>query len=447
MSARARQSTADPSASAIKDLPPYEPPENPLNAQSQRALASILRDHKHQKLEQHLRQAAQALNDNANAINYRLTDRKARHVKRTQKYPDSLTDVDRQRAQHLEQFDVRVTAMTKRMEEAVRKTIDGQHFAGALEEELSHVENRAVANASASQRMTQTQRRGDGDDDDMTDFDPTLPGETQQQVQALVPKDLFEERYQAQKDKYQSLSLPNRYSEHADYVGFKRAVHDGAYPHGEGPPLARPEAWFTSAGAPAPGVTQVRDNDSDDDIAVAYERISTKCPLSLLEFQDPVTSTKCPHTFERANIAGLLQESNAFTGGSNRRGARDGLRTIQCPQPGCDKMLTEDDLRPDPSLIRKIRRIQKARQEGEDDDNVDNSQVQMIHSDNVDGYADIDEPASQRVVPKIERVSGVSRDQGVGSSRSSGVGYDGTMESTMESTIVDLGSESESDEE
>ncbi|KAK0647313.1 hypothetical protein DIS24_g7893 [Lasiodiplodia hormozganensis] len=449
MSARVRQSTAGPSATAARDLPPYEPPENPLNILGQRSLHNILKDHNHQKLERHLRQATQALSDNANIINYRLTDRKARDLKRKQRHADSLTDVDEQRAQHLEGFDTRVTAMTKRMEETVRKTIDGQQFAGTLQEEIEHLQAQAARNASASQRPTQSQRRRD-DDDDMTDYDPTLPGETQNEP-VLVPRDFFEERYQAQKDKYHSLPLPTRYSEHPEYVGFKQAVHEGTYPNGEGPPLAPKTAWFTSAGAPAPGVTQAGDDDSDDDIAVAFERISTKCPLTLKELQDPITSTKCPHTFEREAVMELLLQSHFFTGGSNRRGARDGLRTVQCPVPGCDQMLTQNDLRPNPSLIRKIQRIQKRREEMEDsdDENVENSRLQVIPSDDSNEYDDIDEPASQRIVPKIERASGMSQGPGVGSSRSNQMGYDGTMDSShiQSSNIVDLGSDSEEEDE
>ncbi|GME46952.1 Chromosomal organization and DNA repair protein [Neofusicoccum parvum] len=287
-------------------LPTYQAPEYPMNAAGQRALHNMLQSHNHRKLEEHLRQAALALNSNVLQINERLTDRKGRDLKRKQKHPDSLTEVDEQRARHLDDFDTRVTAMTKRMEETVRKTIDAQHVAGLLQDSVEHVEAQAAANATASQRLTQTQRRrGDGDDDEMTEYDPTLPGETQQ-VQAIVPKNIFQQRLQAQKDKYQSLSHPIRYSEHNDYISFKKSVYDGQYLDGKGPGVPDPSRWFTSTGAPAPGITEARGDDSDDDIAIAGERISTKCPLTLQELKDPLTSTKCPHTFERYAIQSYL---------------------------------------------------------------------------------------------------------------------------------------------
>ncbi|KAL1619303.1 hypothetical protein SLS56_010193 [Neofusicoccum ribis] len=353
-------------------LPPYQAPEYPMNAAGQRALHNMLQSHNHRKLEEHLRQAALALNSNVLQINERLTDRKGRDLKRRQKHPDSLTEVDEQRARHLDDFDTRVTAMTKRMEETVRKTIDAQHVAGLLQDSVEHVEAQAAANATASQRLTQTQRRrGDGDDDEMTEYDPTLPGETQQ-VQAIVPKDIFQQRLQAQKDKYQSLSHPIRYSEHNDYISFKKSVYDGQYLDGKGPGVPDPSRWFTSTGAPAPGITEARGDDSDDDIAIAGERIN---------------------------------------------------------------------LQSDPSLVHKIRRIQKRRREmadDSDDEDADHSHAQIIPSDNGDGFEDVDEPASQRVVPKMERMSGLVRSSNVESSRDS-MGLDGTMEST----IVDLGSESD----
>ncbi|EKG11470.1 Zinc finger MIZ-type protein [Macrophomina phaseolina MS6] len=448
MSARARQSTtAGPSAGGFVTipLPPYQPPENPINPQGQRFLHGILAKHGHSKLEQHLRQAAEALGDNAGRINERLSERKHQHKSREEKHANNLSELNEQRARHLEDLEARTAAMTRRLEEATRKTIDGQEFAGYMQDELKNIERQAIDNASASQRLTQTLRREDDDDggDDMTEYDPTLPGETQQnhqRVQVIVPKDIFQQRIEAQRRSYQELALATRYAEHPDYVRFKRSVHDGLHPEG-GPSLPHASTWFTRDG-PAPGVTHSAGDDSDDDIVVASERISTKCPLTLQELKDPVTSAKCPHTFERAAISELFRRSNAFTGGSNARGARSGQRTVQCPVGGCDKMLTQQDLRQDESLIRKIRRIQKRREEmedGSDDEHMEDSRAQVINSDDADGFEDLDQPASQRIVPKMERSSGFTRSAGVGSSRNGGVGYD----ETMEGTIVDLGSESE----
>jgi SUMO ligase MMS21 Smc5/6 complex component len=77
------------------------------------------------------------------------------------------------------------------------------------------------------------------------------------------------------------------------------------------------------------------DND-DDDIEIEGEHISLKCPLTLLPFTDPVTSKKCPHSFERNAILPMIQNSEARIGGV-RRG--DGERAVKCPI--CEQVRSE----------------------------------------------------------------------------------------------------------
>jgi hypothetical protein len=48
------------------------------------------------------------------------------------------------------------------------------------------------------------------------------------------------------------------------------------------------------------------EEDRDNDIAIARERISIKCPLTLQEFKDPVTSKKYPHTFKKLAILNII---------------------------------------------------------------------------------------------------------------------------------------------
>lgn len=127
----------------------------------------------------------------------------------------------------------------------------------------------------------------------------------------------------------------------------------------------------------------------DDDLAVASERISIKCPITLLPMKDPVTSTKCPHSFEKEAILSMINASDVMVDGSaGRRGG--GRKAMQCPvctvvskhihysrlllplshilvcnhqtrpNPPSPQMLTPTDLAPNPVLVRKIQRIQAA---------------------------------------------------------------------------------------
>ena len=94
------------------------------------------------------------------------------------------------------------------------------------------------------------------------------------------------------------------------------------------------------------------DEDSDDDIAIQRATISIKCPLTLREFEDPLSSKKCGHSFEASAILEMLQ---------TQRGS------IQCPCAGCRETLTKQDLFRDAVLLRKIKRIQRAKELEEED--------------------------------------------------------------------------------
>jgi SUMO ligase MMS21 Smc5/6 complex component len=105
----------------------------------------------------------------------------------------------------------------------------------------------------------------------------------------------------------------------------------------------------------------------DDDIAIESEKTSLKCPITLVTFNDPVTSTKCPHSFEREAILSMIQRSSARVGpGSMQRGR--GTRAVQCPC--CEQMLAVNDLKQDPILVRQVQRF-KARQAREEESGED----------------------------------------------------------------------------
>jgi hypothetical protein len=195
-----------------------------------------------------------------------------------------------------------------------------------------------------------------------------------------------------------------RYSSHNDYIHFKRMVHDARYGD-DGPPLPAPKFWFSERGSPAPGLTSTQHrNDSDDDIAIERETISTRCPITLQNFKDPVTSTKCPHSFEGEAILQMIKQSGA------RIGSR-GDRAVQCPVTGCEQMLSAQDVRPDPILVRKIRRIQKANEQGSEDE--------------------VSEEEDSRPMP----------------SRRTGPAVSNSQQPPRSSTIVDLGDPSDTNED
>ena len=89
--------------------------------------------------------------------------------------------------------------------------------------------------------------------------------------------------------------------------------------------------WFANEMDDASGPTTrgaaaaAADTIEDDDLTVASERISIKCPITLLPMKEPVTSQKCPHSFEKTAILDMIRLSDEPGDG------RYGPKAIKCP--------------------------------------------------------------------------------------------------------------------
>lgn len=418
MATRVRQSTAGPSSQRQTgtQLPPYEAPSFPLNPAAQRALAQLHHTHSLKKLEDSLVEAQGALSVAAGDINDRLTAKEDATKKRRaqieqQSSQDAATGDDIEES--LNELRGKVERMTQRMDESMRKIIDGQHSVQSIKESLAATANDARANASTqasiqqvrSQRRTRQTDEDDEDDTEYQDFTPTDPrGGTQAQ---RAPIEAFRSKIEDAKTRYQSHSLTARYAENNDYRDFRRVVHDAQHPQ-QDVALPHHSEWFREGQAPAPGVTtRSRTNaddedDNDDDIAISRATISTKCPLTLQEFKDPLSSKKCPHSFENEAIVSMINSS-----ASREPGRPNGQRMVQCPVTGCSQNLSRDDLYTDAVLIRQIKRIQRAKQieeeEAEENDAPGNGRLSLngatVIDDEDDDGADvddiIDEPRTQ----------------------------------------------------
>lgn len=419
------------------EVPEYQAPAHPLNAAGQQALANLLQSRKHAAFDKRIQDAIDALSENAMAINDTVREKdavvrkdRARHDK---EMPEDEEDGERVKKleEDLENMREKINEMTEKMDHDLRKMLDTREYFNSIKPTLQEITNETATFASANLTHTQptqgrsqrrTQRNPDTSDvdDEYHDFDPTDPTNAQTQSTQLppAPTTLFKTKLERRRDRYQNLSDRQRYAGDNDYRQFKRVVHDARY--GDTLPLANENTWFNDgAAAPQPGVTATAE-DSDDDLQVSKETISTKCPLTLQEFRDPLTSRLCPHSFEKEAILSMIDNptNTMFVGGSSRRGARDGSRAVQCPVPGCDSILTKENLHSDPVLVRKIRRIQRANQEAEDaeddedDEDGGRSRPQEIESGgSEDEGADIDdvdrreqEANAKRI--KLERFSG-----------------------------------------
>ncbi|KAK5135809.1 hypothetical protein LTR08_004636 [Meristemomyces frigidus] len=379
--------TPAPARSTNQQLPPYEPPVFTLNPAAQRALAALAQASSLRKLDKSLKDAQAAVSNAATEINDRLTftERETalltKKRKRTQPEEEGAEEDEPgdsqdagQAEKNLDLLRERVDKMTNRMDESMRKLIDGQHSVGFIKDSLATTAEEARANASTqastqnlrtqrSQRRTRRVGAGSGSDEDVEeeeypDFQPTDPTAGTQPTQSTIAT--FRTKLDNAKTRYQSHTLHDRYAENNDYREFRQVVYDARNPGDNAPPMPHARDWFPEGDVPAPGITarpQEGADDDDDDIAIERSNISTKCPLTLQEFKNPLSSKKCQHSFEKVAIMEMI----------GQRGS------VQCPVPGCGNTLTKADLHTDAVLLRKIKRIQRAKElEEEEADEKDN---------------------------------------------------------------------------
>jgi hypothetical protein len=372
----------------------------PPDTAAQRSLGQLERGRKFAQLNEKLKDAQKLLAEAAVEVNDRLTMREAALEKHKHRQASGNDDDSTSVIATLEAAPIihNTEKMTERMDATIRRIIDAQQNIEAIGVALRHTTADAARENSSTQSGTQASRvtrrtansNGDGSSGDVDamdvdssfpDFTPTDPAGATQAVAS--PLKIFRERIESDRIRYQRQSLTERYANNNDYRDFRRTVHDARHPDDD-VPMPHQSEWFVEAVAPPPGVTAGKSaggthDDGDDDIAISRATISTKCPLTLVEFVKPLTSTKCPHSFESEAVLGMIRQAPN--------------RTIQCPVTGCRESLREKDLQTDAVLIRKIERLQRAKQMEQDDDD-----------DDADGYGFQQSAggASQRVVHVID---------------------------------------------
>lgn len=327
-------------------LPPYKKPSHPLDTEATRALRE-LQGRNLNDIKRHNKQATEHVTSTAANINDMLRDHAGYIERRQKKWDVGKSLDDREEEEHvMAELQTNVDGATTKLEESMRAIIDSGVAAQRIEEALEWLRNTAPAQLAdeyrtqmsqrETQRQTQTQAasqraQNEGDDEEMEDR-PT-PGPTPldgSRVALTGASELFADRMQRDKDAYTSLSYTARYARNNDYREFKRTVHDAKYGD-EGPTLGHEDAWFNESGSPAPGITDTRrgDLDDDDDIIVDKATISTRCPITFQQFKEPYTSTKCPHTYEKYAVLDMIRS------GPHRV---DGQKAIVCPVNGCEQV-------------------------------------------------------------------------------------------------------------
>ena len=334
---RARQSTAAASSSSARttnrgaratagppELPDYEPPSFALDKDGRKALEELSTNRDSRVYAEHIQKSLHLLSDSVRDINDRYTERKAYVKARQEKRRgagEGAAKTDPERAGEQAALALReiVPPLTDECELAVRNVIDLQieleDGTNALKETLRTADEETAAQAAARQAAAAAAAQNGGVDDD--DDDAVARGADQPEI--VGPCRTFRQAKKRLADDYAVKTMYERYSINNDYIGFKRMAHDAI--HGtDGKPLPDPSRWFTQDGRRA----EEGDGDDEDDLIIAEESIDIHCPLSMVVMDNPYTSRKCKHTFNKSSL-------DEFFGRSREK--------KKCPQTGCGQQV------------------------------------------------------------------------------------------------------------
>ncbi|KAI4112651.1 MAG: hypothetical protein LQ345_006230, partial [Seirophora villosa] len=354
------------------NLPTYQPLTHKLNPGAEHALRNLPTTHSLNELKRRLQTAVTHLTEVTGDLNDQHQIRKAGHEKQkarqaardsSQGSGNTLNDEADRR---MEDASREADDWTGKMERGTRNVIDIQARVEdgetALREMNANISQQGRGTATQStlgasqhrpRQQQQQQRRARNDDDDDGVGDSSNENEEEEGAHTgPSPLTAFKTALTASSTAYASLSLQDRYAAHNDYIGFRKILHDALHPNDD-TPLPHASTWFPTSspqttttnpnrrrGATSPSSAASRSSSADDDIQIAREKRSIRCPITLLPMHDPLTSTLCPHSFERSAILSML-DSSAQT-------ARGGQKAMNCPE--CEVLLTAGQLKTDAVL-------------------------------------------------------------------------------------------------
>lgn len=220
----------------IPELPPYEPPSAPLTAEANRQLAMLLQSQEHKILKINLQHAMESLTNNAGEVNERLCDARIRYEKAKEKRrnrnaaageeEDSNMEAENEELERLGEIERKTDEVTGEMEEKFRAMIDAQTKLQELTETVERIrrEEEEAQLATLGPRRTRGQgRRQRGDDEDGDDaadgdYEGSPERETRERSAQNPPSRRFEESLQTAAEKWEGMSLTERYDLHGAYI-------------------------------------------------------------------------------------------------------------------------------------------------------------------------------------------------------------------------------------
>ena len=366
----------------------HQPQEVGLNAQGLLDLQT-LRNHAPEKiLETNLNEARKRLVEIAAALNERAYQRKHDFAERSRRQVTGVDDGEQPRE---EDFQQKVTVLTKELDHAVRRTIESKIWHDSLPYAVQHITTKSREVARAPPDRRRRQRNGSQEQDDAAEEDQSRGDALVQPDESQTPSSLLQEFFIKQQHSRRGQSLTDRYSRNNDYIEFYNSLHCAKHDPENQPPVPSHDFWFAEEEGRAVHRRQDHDmqsgDEQDSELEVRAERISTRCPLTLRNFTNPWRSTNCSHSFEKDAIVQLIRASenlkltpeqraevSALRDSRDRKRREKALGIPQAGCPVCNMLMTEADLVPNPGLLRRIQRIlEKDRREAEAAENEDSS--------------------------------------------------------------------------
>lgn len=305
------------------ELPPYQHPCSPLDANGQRALRELVDKNLDSRINSQAKESVKFLAATVGAINERLTirrleaaaarERDAKRRRANNEEIDGTTSAQVEEAEaKVRDLEERVEPLTLKLEAALRQVLD---LKAALEDEKGIMTR--IGDVVAA-------RQNDISQEAQTSLEDGLI-----EVPGVSLYDIIQEGFKANAATYNTLNAFQKYAKHNDYIDFKRSWHEGLFPDQEVPvPNAR--TWFDADGQPQHVTGRTaggngEGDDSDEEIQIAREKRSFRCPLSLVQMTEPYTCRRCKHSFQKAAIFDYLNIKTV-----NSRGV-----SKPCPETGC----------------------------------------------------------------------------------------------------------------
>lgn len=359
----------------------YEEPLLPLTPDAMDALASLLNNKPESRtLKFHLEKLATNLSETAGNINERYAHALSSHQRKKKKFESAGRELPEEDEETMRAVEERAEKDTSLLDGKMRSCVDIGFAVEGLEAGLNSMgmtlrEQMAAARprrATRTQRSMRKRRRQPADDDDSNEDSNSEDDEDEQDEEeeddeaeptqtGPGPRALLEQGIQSDQTRWTTQSLTKRYAQNNAYKDFFRNVFDARHSQDdEAPPLPHASTWFPDDNTASNGNADGGLSDEESELQVAKEKISFKCPITLQTFVQPVTSTKCPHSFEKEAIEQMIRQAKGRT---------------KCPM--CNQWLGLKDLRPDMVLLRRMRAM-KAREEEdvEDDEDAGNGDLQ-----------------------------------------------------------------------